>query len=54
MTQINLTLIPSGTGTGGIHIIVNWGTHLSQWFQQNRGTTLSLGMFSLLTKILDG
>ena len=25
VTQVNLTLIPTGTGTGGIHIVVNWG-----------------------------
>ena len=42
LTQVNLTLVPTGTGTGSIHIVVNWGTQLSQWFQQNSGTTLQL------------
>ena len=25
VTQVNLTLIPTGTGTSGIRIVVNWG-----------------------------
>lgn len=32
VTQVNLTLFPTGTGTGGIHIVVHWGTpNQEQW-----------------------
>lgn len=30
-TQINLTLQPTGNGSGSIYINVNWGTSASQW-----------------------
>ena len=30
LTQVNLTLVPTGNGTGSIYIFVNWGT-LSNW-----------------------
>lgn len=30
-TQVNLTLVSTGTGVGSIYIIVNWGTNISTW-----------------------
>ena len=32
VTQVNLTLNPTGKGTGSIYIAVNWGQNLSSWF----------------------
>jgi len=34
LTQVNLTLVATGQGTGSIYILVNWGTPSnSQWEQ---------------------
>ena len=41
-TQVNLTLVPTGTGTGSIHIFVNWGNSLqSQWADYENNPILS-------------
>lgn len=41
-TEVYLTLVPTGTGTGSIHIVVNWGTQLqSQWTDYENNPILS-------------
>lgn len=36
LTQVNLTLVPTGTGIGSIHIVVNWGVPASgNWIDFN-------------------
>lgn len=36
-TRVNLTLVPTGQGTGSIYITVNWGNNISTWvdYQNN-------------------
>lgn len=35
LTQVNLTLLPTGLGTGSIYILVTWGTTASNWVDYN-------------------
>ena len=42
ITQVFLTLVPTGTGTGGIHIVVNWGDPMqSPWIDYPNNPILS-------------
>lgn len=41
VTQVNLTLVPTGTGTGGIHIVVHWGTQPAQWVDNPNNPVLT-------------
>ncbi|HSM62635.1 MAG TPA: YCF48-related protein, partial [Gillisia sp.] len=48
LTQVNLTLVLTGHGTGSIFILVNWGTSNLQWEQINSPTQTNLNCVYVL------
>ena len=47
VTQVNLTLIPTGIGIGGIHIIVNWGGPVQNQWSDNQTNPILIPSNSL-------
>ncbi len=43
ITQVSLTLMPTGKGTGNIYIMVNWGTSQTSWIDYINNPILTSG-----------